>query len=73
MAWIHCITCGTGHPPGDRYCLSRAVEVQRYDDNPANSYTFGRWVFITSLPLDAAEDYIRRASGPSQNLRIWRR
>lgn len=45
--------------------------VYRWDNNPANTYTFGHWVFISRFPnRDAAVDFVRRASYGTQVLRV---
>lgn len=53
----------------------RVNEVRRLDENPENFYTFGTWVLVSdSFPtLAAAEDYVRRASSPTQKLRAHTR
>lgn len=46
-------------------------EVRRLDTNPANRYTFGTWVLVSTFPTaELAEDYKRRAEGPTQQLRV---
>jgi hypothetical protein len=50
-----------------RYC------VTRLDTNPKNTYTVGTWVLVSMFPTaDLAEDYIKRAAGPTQQLRLER-
>jgi hypothetical protein len=48
-----------------RYC------VTRLDTNPANTYTVGTWVLVSTFKTEAeAEAYARRAEGPTQHLRV---
>lgn len=49
----------------------KPFQIMRLDENPANHATFGRWCFVTDFYTRAsAEDYIRRAEGPTQKLRV---
>ena len=52
----------------------RPYAVQRFDDNPTNTYTFGTWVHVSSFTTrDEAQAYVSRASGPSQRLSVVER
>jgi hypothetical protein len=49
-------------------------EVQRLDENPANTATYRTWCHVCSFPtLETAQDFVYRAQGPSQKLRAQRK
>jgi hypothetical protein len=45
--------------------------VRRFDDNPANTYTFGKWVYVCGFKTRReAEAFVKRASAPTQQLKV---
>lgn len=47
------------------------ARVERFDDNPANRYTFGTWCHMTSFPtVQQAIAFVERAQTETQRLRI---
>lgn len=53
--------------------LRTCYTVQRFDNNPLNTHTFGTWVHVSSFDKpEAAQAYVERASGPTQYLRVKR-
>lgn len=45
--------------------------VRRLDTNPENVYTFDTWVRVSDFKTrKLAEDYVKRAAGPKQRLRV---
>ena len=45
--------------------------VRRLDENPDNKYTFNTWIRMTEFATEEqALDFIKRASGPTQKLKL---
>jgi hypothetical protein len=43
--------------------------VERWDNNPSNTYTYKTWVFVTNFETEEqAKDYVKRASSEKQLL-----
>lgn len=48
------------------------IEVRRLDENPNNFNTYKTWVLVSDSfeTVRDAIDYVRRASGPTQKLKV---
>lgn len=69
----NCPDCeGTGQRIDFRAIRAKSrYEVQRYDTNPENVYTFETWCYVSAFPSrELAQSFVDRAEAPTQQLRI---